>query len=71
SAVTVAPRLTLSLTREKTPWALAESWGNRTLTLDAGTYTNVLTGEKLRVRGGKVPVAKVLEDFPLALLLRV
>lgn len=70
SAVTVAPRLTLSLTREKTPWALAESWGNRTLTLDAGTYTNVLTGEKLRVRGGKVPVAKVLEDFPLALLLR-
>ena len=70
SAVTVAPRLTLSLTREKSPWALAESWGNRTLTLDAGTYTNVLTGERLRVRGGKVPVAKVLEDFPLALLVK-
>ncbi|SEJ88114.1 maltooligosyl trehalose synthase [Deinococcus reticulitermitis] len=70
-AVTVAPRLTLSLTREKTPWALAEAWGNRTLTLPGtGTYTNVLTGEKLRVRTAKLPVAKVLEDFPLALLVR-
>ncbi|WP_291423505.1 malto-oligosyltrehalose synthase [Deinococcus sp.] len=71
TAVTVAPRLALTLTKEKHPWALGESWGNSTLTLPAaGTYTNVLTGETLRVRAAKVPLAKVLEDFPLALLVR-
>ncbi|MBB5235326.1 malto-oligosyltrehalose synthase [Deinococcus budaensis] len=70
-AVTVAPRLTLTLTREKAPWALGEVWGNRQLTLPRpGSYRNVLTGERLRVRGQKVPVAKVLETFPLALLVR-
>lgn len=70
-AVTVAPRLTYTLTREKTPWALGEVWGNRQLTLPRpGTYRNVLTGERLRVRGGKVPVAKVLETFPVGLLVK-
>ncbi|MFC4426049.1 malto-oligosyltrehalose synthase [Deinococcus navajonensis] len=69
-AVTVAPRLSLTLTREAQPWALGEVWGNRQLALPAGTYRNVLTGQRLRVRGEKVPLAKVLEDFPLALLLR-
>ncbi|MFC3719301.1 malto-oligosyltrehalose synthase [Deinococcus metalli] len=70
-AVTVAPRLTLTLTRERTPWALGEAWGTRQLTLPGpGTYVNALTGERLRVRSGKVPLAKVLEDFPAALLLR-
>lgn len=70
-AVTVAPRLTYSLTREKTPWALGEVWGNRQLTLPRpGTYENVLTGERVRARGEKIALAKVLEDFPLALLVR-
>lgn len=70
-AVTVAPRLTLTLTRQAVPWALGEVWGTRQLTLPAsGTFENVLTGERFRVRGGKIPVAKVLEDFPLALLIR-
>ena len=69
-AVTVAPRLTFTLTRERTPWATGAAWGTRQLTLPAGTYTNLLTGERLRARGGKTPLAKVLEDFPLALLLR-
>ncbi|MBZ9715261.1 malto-oligosyltrehalose synthase [Deinococcus multiflagellatus] len=68
-ALTVAPRLTLSLTRERAPWALGGVWGNRQLTLPAGTYRNALTGERLRVRGDKTPLAKILEDFPLALLL--
>ncbi|CAM3701797.1 malto-oligosyltrehalose synthase [Deinococcus frigens] len=70
-AVTVAPRLTLTLTRQAVPWALGEVWGTRQLTLpSSGTFENVLTGERLRVRGGKIPVAKVLEDFPLALLMK-
>ena len=70
-AVTVAPRLTLTLTRGRTPWALGEAWGTRQLTLPgAGTYENVLTGERLRTRTPRVPLAKVLEDFPAALLVR-
>ena len=70
-AVTVAPRLTLSLTRERAPWALGDAWGRRTLTLPrTGTYRNVLTGERLNARTLKVPLAKILEDFPLALLIR-
>ncbi|WP_034387329.1 malto-oligosyltrehalose synthase [Deinococcus sp. YIM 77859] len=70
-AVTVAPRLTYTLTRERTPWALGEVWGNRQLPLPRpGTYENVLTGERFRARGEKIPLAKVLEEFPLALLVR-
>ncbi len=70
-AVTVAPRLTLTLTRQAVPWALGETWGTRQLTLPgSGTFENVLTGERFRVRGGRIPVAKVLEEFPLALLVR-
>ncbi|GGL13306.1 malto-oligosyltrehalose synthase [Deinococcus radiotolerans] len=68
--VTVAPRLTFTLTRERTPWATGEVWGTRQVTLPAGTYTNLLTGERLRARGSRTPLAKVLEDFPLALLRR-
>ncbi|PNY80487.1 malto-oligosyltrehalose synthase [Deinococcus koreensis] len=68
-AVTVAPRLTLTLTRGRTPWALGEVWGTRQLSLPrAGTYENVLTGERFRARSSSIPLAKVLEDFPLALL---
>ncbi|UQN05355.1 malto-oligosyltrehalose synthase [Deinococcus sp. QL22] len=70
-AVTVAPRLSLSLTREKTPWAVGEAWGNRQLSMPRpGTYDNLLTGQTVRVRGDKVALGKVLEDFPLALLVR-
>ncbi|ANE44936.1 malto-oligosyltrehalose synthase [Deinococcus puniceus] len=70
-AVTVAPRLSLSLTREKTPWAVGEVWGNRQLSMPRpGTYDNLLTGQTVRVRGDKVALGKVLEDFPLALLVR-
>ncbi|GGL66317.1 malto-oligosyltrehalose synthase [Deinococcus aerolatus] len=70
-AVTVAPRLTLTLTRQAVPWALGGTWGTRQLTLPgSGTFENVLTGERFQVRGGRIPVAKVLEEFPLALLIR-
>ncbi|MBZ9751013.1 malto-oligosyltrehalose synthase [Deinococcus sp. HMF7604] len=68
-AITVAPRLTLTLTRERVPWAVGDVWGNRQLSLPAGTYRNALTGQRLRVHGDKTPLAKILEDFPLALLL--
>ncbi|TDE87119.1 malto-oligosyltrehalose synthase [Deinococcus sp. S9] len=70
-AVTVAPRLTYTLTRERTPWALGETWGNRQLPLPRpGIYENLLTGQRFRIRNEKIPLAKVLEEFPLALLVR-
>lgn len=69
-AVTVAPRLTCTLTREQTPWALGEIWGSRTLKLPGGSYRNALTGERFTVRGEKIALAKLLEFFPAALLLR-
>ncbi|AWN22576.1 malto-oligosyltrehalose synthase [Deinococcus irradiatisoli] len=68
-AVTVAPRLTYTLTRENVPWALGEVWGTRTLSLPSGPYRNALTGERFQVRGEKIPLAKVLEFFPVALLI--
>jgi (1->4)-alpha-D-glucan 1-alpha-D-glucosylmutase len=69
-AVTVAPRLTCTLTREQTPWALGEVWGSRTLNLPGGNYRNVITGERFTVRNEKIALAKLLEFFPGALLLR-
>ncbi len=68
--VMVAPRLTYTLTREQTPWALGEVWANRSLKLPSGRYRNVLTGEYFNVRGGSLALAKLLEFFPLALLLK-
>ncbi|MGI8746943.1 MAG: malto-oligosyltrehalose synthase, partial [Deinococcus sp.] len=71
TAVIAAPRLSLSLTREKQPWALGEAWGKRELTLpESGKYRNVLTGEVFSVRGHKLALSRLFAHFPLALLLR-
>ncbi len=69
-AVTVAPRLTYSLTRGQQPWALGEVWGSRSLSLPSGSYRSAITGERFRVQGDKIALAKVLEFFPVALLIR-
>ncbi len=68
-AVVVAPRLTYTLTKETAPWALGDVWGTRTLSLPSGRYRNALTGERFQVRGEKIALAKVLEFFPVVLLL--
>lgn len=69
-AVTLAPRLTYSLTKGQTPWALGGVWGSRTLALPSGAYRSAITGERFRVRGDKIALAKVLEFFPVALLIK-
>ena len=69
-AVSVAPRLSATLTKTQTPWALGESWGNRSLGLPSGTYHSAITNERFRVRGDKIALAKLLEFFPAALLIR-
>ena len=71
AAVTLAPRFTLTLTREEQPWALGGVWGDTALTLPAGEYTNALTGETHTLgEGDRLSVADVLREFPLALLLK-
>ena len=71
SAVVLAPRLSCTLTRGRTTWALGEAWGKREVTLpEPGVWRNALTGERFRVRGRKVALAQVFAHFPLALLLR-
>ncbi|MFC4452994.1 malto-oligosyltrehalose synthase [Deinococcus sonorensis] len=69
-AVVAVPRLSLTLTREQQPWPLGEVWGQRTLRLPRnGRYRNLLTGERFTVRGERLALAKLLEFFPLALLI--
>jgi (1->4)-alpha-D-glucan 1-alpha-D-glucosylmutase len=62
---TVVPRLTVSL---------AGDWCDTKLTLPPGRWRNQLTGGSLSVRGGakggSVAVARLLAEFPVALLVR-
>ena len=55
--VTVVPRLTL---------LLDGAWQDTAITLPAGQWTNVLTGEEMA--GGPVRLERLLEKFPVALL---
>jgi len=47
---------------------LGGDWGDTALELPAGRWRNVLTADTLD--GGDVPVARLLESFPVALLVR-
>jgi (1->4)-alpha-D-glucan 1-alpha-D-glucosylmutase len=60
-AVALATRLPAGL-------AAAGGWGDTTVLLPAGPYTDALTGRG--VEGGECRVAEVLADYPVALLLR-
>ena len=60
-ALTVATRLPLSL-------AAAGGWRDTALAVPAGSWADVLTGR--RVTGGQVPVADLLDRYPVALLAR-
>ncbi len=57
AVITVVPRL---------PQTLAGAWGDTTLTLPSGRWSNELTGETLE--GERVTVEELLKDFPVALL---
>ena len=58
-AITLATRLPVALRR-------VGGWGTTSVVLPAGTYTDVFTG---RTCTGPTPVADVLADYPVALLL--
>ena len=57
--VTVVPRLVR---------LLGDSWGQTTVKLPDGQWANRLTGES--IAGGKVSLAELLREFPVALLVR-
>jgi len=50
------------------PLKLAGAWGSTTVELPSGSWTNWLTGDVLA--GGRTRVQKLLERFPVALLVR-
>ena len=67
SVIAVAPRLFTRLMEEGDAAPLGEkAWGEASLALPEGNFTDALTG---RARsGGKTPVAHLLSEFPVALL---
>jgi (1->4)-alpha-D-glucan 1-alpha-D-glucosylmutase len=59
NVVTVIPRLIVTL---------AGKWASTAIALPKGQWKNCLTGE--RVEGGKVNLEGLLQEFPVALLVR-
>jgi (1->4)-alpha-D-glucan 1-alpha-D-glucosylmutase len=59
--ITVATRLPVALARHG-------GWGEHTVALPDGTWTDLLTGRELA--GGSARLAELLTDFPVALLVR-
>ncbi len=57
--VAVTPRMVMKV---------SQGWGETSIPLDAGQWTNVLTGTK--VDGGEIPVGSLFAEFPVALLVR-
>ena len=73
--VTVVPRLTASLVPEPAAAPLGQAvWDDTVLALPpslaAATWTNAITGESIHVTdtSGMLPMARVLERFPVAVL---
>ena len=65
--VAIAPRFFSRLMQAHSGAPLGEgAWGEAALEIPAGRYENVLTAE--RHEGGRVPVARLLSSFPVALL---
>jgi (1->4)-alpha-D-glucan 1-alpha-D-glucosylmutase len=65
----VVPRLTRTLVDEhgRIP---AEAWGDTTIAAGAGAWRDLLTDRELRADDDNMPLARVLETLPLAVLLR-
>jgi len=61
AVITIATRLPVALARHG-------GWGEHTVALPAGTWTDLLTGRELA--GGSARLAELLTDLPVALLVR-
>jgi isoamylase len=71
-ALCVVPRFSRRLAPDRSAFPLGAIWGDRAVHgVAAGRYRNVFTAEVLDVNGdGQLPLARVLADFPLALLIK-
>ena len=71
-AIAAAPRFSYSLMKgERVPPIGAQAWAEETLELPAGatgSLKNVLTGETIEIRDGRLLCREVFASFPLALL---
>lgn len=67
----VVPRLTTALLAEaERPHIPPHRWGDTYLQLASGDWQSALTGTSLKIGSQGVPVASLLEEFPIAVLLR-
>lgn len=68
-AVVVTTRLPARLLGDREMHPVADVWEDTAVTLqDGGSFVNVLTDEPARARAGRLRLAEVLRDLPVALL---
>jgi glycogen operon protein len=69
--VCCVPRLSYRLTKGEQRWPLGAVWGEQSVSIPyAGTYRNLMTDAVFKVKG-KIALRELLQDFPIALLVRV
>ena len=70
-AITVAPRFACSLMKGEPRPPLGDAWSDAEIMLPPGSpqqFENILTGESLQAREGRVLCREVFHSFPVALL---
>ncbi len=72
AVVTVTSRLFLRLAGDRDVPVGVEVWRDTALQIDdripRGSYRDLLTGRRIRIEGGELPLREALADLPLALL---
>jgi isoamylase len=68
SIIVCVPRFSRRLTRGERPWPLAGVWGDQTILVPAGRYTDAFTRREFQTHG-TLRLADVFGSFPLALLI--
>jgi isoamylase len=68
SIIVCVPRFSRRLTRGEQPWPLAGVWGDQTILVPAGRYTDAFTQREFQTHG-TLRLADVFGSFPLALLI--
>jgi (1->4)-alpha-D-glucan 1-alpha-D-glucosylmutase len=67
SVIVCVPRFPLRLTRGERPWPIADVWGDQTLLVPAGRYTDAFTLREFQTHG-TLRLRELFSTFPLALL---
>jgi isoamylase len=67
SVIICVPRFPWRLTRGERPWPLGDVWGDQTLLVPAGRYTDAFTRREFQTHG-TLRLKELFATFPLALL---